>query len=1656
MSSEKRRNTPAWRQDARAQQRDARGGWRQRPTADRKKRSRRTKIVLGVSALLACNIVLLFAVYWMWPPKPACLLLVGAGYEDNLAVPHNVYGWQGLNDLAEFSQSGSLVPSKWSSAPLRLKEPPVRLEVGADWTRLVEDFAEPTLVMFLSLHGGADADGPYLLPEGGNYTKECRIRITDVIDVFKSMPARKNKVLILDASHMEYHVRLGMLLNDFGRRLSELREQIEKVPNLVVLSASDADQRSWPCEAWGCTVFSRYVLLGLRGAADAPPHGDGNGRVDALELHKYVFDHVEQWTQKHRQARQTPVLLGSKDLASSIDLIVLKEPFSATDPQGAAGVERSSELSEIWQEYARLQPLAPRLRAIIPHLWKQYEELTIRREELVRAGSRNGSSELKQAVARLSADIAKAQEWELQSLDNSLAMPKALGSPMPLTRQAADLLAQDLLAATSESAGQRWREESGKVRSPMHQRLLRLQIGQRLLERTPSQALQHIAASVRLLPTLGFSVNQTPTELHWLTLLQRDLDAQRPPPDELLRKCLAISQLAQRAGMAAPYEDSAPAAYSEQVYPWTQAIIARADEQRRRGEDRMFATGASAWKLAAQDLDGADKDYQEALRRAEIARQACFVRDAALAELPGLASWLDARPEAAETDLKRLSDLWRSTDRLAEMLEPHAVQTDSFNQVETQARELRRELERFRSEFDKHCHGLGSKETPTVRNWRELEAALLVPWILPDVRARLIRQADALARAAPQIEPDEQGAGAAEAAAERALTTARRHGRLALTRLEQDPTLDAQLLDGRNDDAARTRLRVLGEAIASRYRRLPTDIEGAYADARRGDAKHCLAMIARAERLARCLEGGAERLASEHPADVARRVRWHELLAWQAERTHLDHWFSSSIEPGAEPYYVSSQGRFLHDARMLLQGIRGTALAEALQAKLVGNLQQKDRGGRLTVSGPDRLEVTSELRMPVGFGLQCDGWVPAGYPTVWLETEGGWHSSGERKSLEVSSQRPEMHAEFQVSAPAATKQSEPSTAPASIKLRGVYRGQRLEKVTQVYQQRTPEITARHIAPPRSGIAVRATPELFDRYASEPGQLAVVLDCTGSMLQSELVGAGRPYEDYDDLRAAYDAKTPCAYHEATEALDRLLRSIPSSTTVSVFVYGHRRRDAAQPPRNSQDPTEILRTPGPWDEAQRAKLVEQLRLLEPFHDESTYGAMLRSKRDGFSPTRRGPKTTVVFTDGEGSSFQEDRKLNAQGRTTIRDFIQNEFAAQGIVVHFVDYKIRKDPRPRFQAQLEKAIDHLELGTERLPLDRVDDLAASLSRRLRREWRFQVEREIGGSVPETPKAGWLVSTSLLGEHWGALPAGTYQVRLQTERPLTQRVVLDAGDRLMLCPSADGQHLERALIGGDKSGAARTVEKSGWHLSLLTPSSTAERGASWRVALEQQALPASSAQTLQQSRPRHVWFEPTSAPSSRQPAWEWLNLPAYPLSVWSLRPISADGAPGGSKPAQFENTSSVLRVWWSLGADYQPLRVPRSPGVPLEAAFTGEYPAGRESTGKVTVEGVALEDHDLEVAPGARQTRSCLVVRLRYPSQAPVWVELDGIQCAGQEHRWYGAANKYAGLFWDVSKDRAAIALTALKIYSVEEWKRQAHSAELRLGGSASAQAPQ
>ena len=87
--------------------------WRReplQPTGVTRGRARRLLVVAAGSVLAIALGLLLWVLSWLSPLKPAALVLIGAGYEENLAFPANVYGWDGLGGLAAVTTEQPTAP----------------------------------------------------------------------------------------------------------------------------------------------------------------------------------------------------------------------------------------------------------------------------------------------------------------------------------------------------------------------------------------------------------------------------------------------------------------------------------------------------------------------------------------------------------------------------------------------------------------------------------------------------------------------------------------------------------------------------------------------------------------------------------------------------------------------------------------------------------------------------------------------------------------------------------------------------------------------------------------------------------------------------------------------------------------------------------------------------------------------------------------------------------------------------------------------------------------------------------------------------------------------------------------------------------------------------------------------------------------------------------------------------------------------------------------------------------------------------------------------------------------------------------------------------------------------------------------------------------
>src|SRR5262245_56767790 len=115
--------------------------WKREPSLRRSRgwASRATRAAPLVLLFAVTLGLLLWAVLWLRPPRPVAFVLVGAAYQDNLDLPANVYGWQGLEDLAAFADPASVGKRPagwpWETSQVRLRHPPRQLLAGDAWDK---------------------------------------------------------------------------------------------------------------------------------------------------------------------------------------------------------------------------------------------------------------------------------------------------------------------------------------------------------------------------------------------------------------------------------------------------------------------------------------------------------------------------------------------------------------------------------------------------------------------------------------------------------------------------------------------------------------------------------------------------------------------------------------------------------------------------------------------------------------------------------------------------------------------------------------------------------------------------------------------------------------------------------------------------------------------------------------------------------------------------------------------------------------------------------------------------------------------------------------------------------------------------------------------------------------------------------------------------------------------------------------------------------------------------------------------------------------------------------------------------------------------------------------------------------------------------------
>ncbi len=149
-----------------------------------------------------------------------------------------------------------------------------------------------TLLVYFSGHGVVRDGRGYLVPVDGDAQTALAL---DWVKERLAASKAASKVLILDACHA------GAAAKGVAGLAPSL---LAGTRGLVMLLSSAADQPSYPDEAGTRSVFSRHLVAGLEGAADA----DGDRALTHDEVFRYVRRRVVEWCLETGKT-QTPLVL---------------------------------------------------------------------------------------------------------------------------------------------------------------------------------------------------------------------------------------------------------------------------------------------------------------------------------------------------------------------------------------------------------------------------------------------------------------------------------------------------------------------------------------------------------------------------------------------------------------------------------------------------------------------------------------------------------------------------------------------------------------------------------------------------------------------------------------------------------------------------------------------------------------------------------------------------------------------------------------------------------------------------------------------------------------------------------------------------------------------------------------------------------------------------------------------------------------------------------------------------------------------------------------------------------------------------------------------------------------------------------------------------
>jgi hypothetical protein len=1557
------------------------------PDSSAKPGKRTVKRIAAVVALLAIAVGIGIVFLWLRPIKPACLVLIGSGYEQNLLLPHNAYGWNGLTALEkDVTQEGEhLFRLPWDQ-PTQMRRVGSPIEPTEQtwkeiWDKIdIASYKEKNVVVFISLHGSADKDEAYLLPNAPPKVaprafNQSRIPFRDVLDSLKSVK-KKNIVLLLDVCHANADWPIGMLHNDFVKRLQEkYQSEIDGMSNLSVICSTSPDQRSWPSDELQKTIFAHYVAQGLQGAGQ-----NVHERVTAWKLFKFVEEKVDKWVQTNRARRQTPILLGSATLAKEIEIVHIAEAFA--EPETASAKFDPEGLKREWSKWQSLKSeQGPQVYA--PHLWRLYQDTLLRFERLTRAGDPTGkAADVQKSLEKLHADILASRHVDrtFASLGYSLPMHMALGF-RPASADLRDPALHDFLASLRKADTE---DERSKVlarykdKSALEKQFIQVRLSQFILKELEGQPRTGRKRELERLADLERDLRapQRPAEAHLLKMLA---DADPALDDDTVKLALRVRMLAEETALGV-HGSAEP--YAEVVYAWSQKEIEKADKLRREGEDFLFGDPNVHAVKARIKLTEAQDQYDKVGETSRQLQRALALRDELSAELPYVAAWVAAAPFKQEW-INKNGRLLRDVENLGQGLAGlnRALDVDRKLVPAADLAQLAGDLNTMRVEYRSECATL-SKAAVLQSSWRALDTALSVPPLdsTDDDVAMRVALLTKLRTISGELHrsTDLEGKAEEEDTPKNRIERQRKLLRACLSSFDE--------IQGQDKDS-------VDDKVRDFFMRLPQDIvsrsEGTIgAEAEAGlviAANWCRAIPGAQADLVRNEKG--ERL---NPVDRLRRLRTYRWLHALAERTWEDHWF----EPGAalDPYYVPAAKAYLDSARGLFdrEQLSKAFIKEddALLKKLVA--------AGLTIAKEPSPYWTTETDFPLAWQLQAEDGVPRGTPMVWMTVKRGSKSLDPepRKAVTGWPTAQNPHAD-----PFHLHKKSPSEDDVTVVFHSLYRGQHRTSELQLLRAQ-PKVLIRNVpAPEKAGLAVRMD-ATFDY-----GAVSIVLDNSGSMKYVH------PEKDPKDKeRKADRAKgEKRRFDYALDALRHVLKRVPDNTSLSIFTLGRKEGN-----EYVTAPTEY-QAPSRWRQEKLPALLADLGEIPGDIASPIADGIVASMKDGFPPNFKGPKVVLVLTDGDDNySFdsaynpKKPEQIEAHTAKVVAGLEKANRANPDVTVFVVCFIQKENPEFNIAEAQFKGVKQFDPPGRFEVVPEGERLGIAIEGLLRPRVELRLDGRAADGFTEGQPINYPGDQAL---KWMSVRPNHFRARLARGPSKETGLDLQAGENVfaLLKRKEKDPYLERGVLGLQREITTNKnipdpIDKDGWLVSLLENHNSLGNRLSQLLVFEKSQVE----DTIRQTQPGFVWIELATLDGKRPDqtlTWgrDWsvpaagfrLGMPEWPVSRASK--VSAWLWPE-ERDKLLAEEKLVVRA-----------TVPIDSSRPIAPGRIGANPI---------IESVRWEMRDVETASGEIVKEKCLALRVRHTKGRPVFVALQKDRPdVGSEHHYFPDAARSTTYFYKLPR---------------------------------------